>query len=68
MFEGWLHKSKEAMDYQIVLVLEPYSRLHLFSDWCCGSVGFMAVHDIEEIIVKKAFLGFQNLNENKYKI
>lgn len=55
------------MDYQIALILEPCSRSRFFSDWCRGSVGYMAIYDIEEVIVKNAFLLFQNLNESKYK-
>lgn len=56
MYEAWLHESKEAMDYQIALTLEPCSRSRFFSDWCRGSVGCMAKYDIEEIMVKKYIL------------
>lgn len=67
MYEAWLHGSKEAMDYQIALILEPCSRSRFFSDWCRGSVGYMAKYDIEEIMVKKPFFMLQNLNEIMYK-
>lgn len=55
------------MDYQIALLVEPCSRSRFFSDWCSGSVGCMAVHAVKEIIVKKTFFRFHNLDENKYK-
>lgn len=61
MYEAWLHESKEAVDYQIALALKPCSRSRFFSDWCCGSVGQIAIRDVEEIVGKKDILYISRL-------
>lgn len=64
----WTYADLEMLllNDRIALVLEHCSRSGFFSDQCCGSVEYMDIYDIE-VILKKTFFMFQNLNENKYK-